>query len=233
MVAGKLQTVSVVDALEEHLRMDIFKGKIEAGERIKESPLAKELEVSRHTLRAALSRLENVGLLEYRENRGWSVPQFGQEEYEDILMLRESLETTAYRVAVDKGIKPNAAVDAVIARMKVMTEETPWFERIEADCDLHQSLVDLAGSPRLSRAFADMMDEFRLCRMQSLEWLQELPVARWIEFHEKLVEDLKDENADPESVAGTHFVAAPWNAPRADVNSVDVNSIKFKAAASQ
>lgn len=218
MVVGKLQTVSVVDALEEHLRTDIFKGKIAAGERIKESPLAKELEVSRHTLRAALSRLENVGLLVYRENRGWSVPQFDQEEYEDILMLRESLETTAYRVAVEKGNKPDARVDEVIRRMQVMTAETPWFERINADCDLHQALVDLAGSPRLSRAFADMMDEFRLCRMQSLEWLQELPVARWITFHEELVKGLKSENPDVENVAGTHFVAAPWNAPRADVS---------------
>ncbi|KIT67977.1 GntR family transcriptional regulator, partial [Staphylococcus aureus] len=116
MTTEKLQTVSVVDALEERLRTEIFRARIEAGERIKESPLAKELEGSRHTLRAALSRLENVGLLRYRENRGWAVPQFNQEEYDDILMLRESLESTAYRVAVAKGIKPGNRVDAAIAK---------------------------------------------------------------------------------------------------------------------
>lgn len=220
-MVAKLQTISVVDALEEHLREEIFSGRIEAGERIKESPMAKDLEVSRHTLRAALSRLENVGLLEYRENRGWSVPQFGKAEYEDILMLRESLETTAYKVAVEKGIRPGARVDEVMERIETMTEDTPWLDRINADCDLHQALVDLAGSPRLSRAFADMLDEFRLCRMQSLEWLKELQIDRWIEFHRELVEGLKSEDPDPEHLMGTHFVADPWNSPRADVTHED------------
>ncbi|MCS5478135.1 GntR family transcriptional regulator [Corynebacterium sp. YIM 101645] len=217
MIVGKLQTVSVVDALQEHLRDYIFSGRIAAGERIKESPMAKQLEVSRHTLRAALSRLENVGLLEYRENHGWSVPEFDQEEYADILLLRESLEKTAYKVAVERGAKPDERVYEVLGRIKGMTQETPWAERIDADAALHQALVDLAGSPRLSRAFSDMMDEFRLCRMQSLAWLEQLPVDRWIEFHEELIEGLSSDDPDVEAIAGNHFVADPWNAPRADV----------------
>lgn len=217
-MVAKLQTISVVDALEEHLRAEIFSGRITAGERIKESPMAKELEVSRHTLRAALSRLENIGLLEYRENRGWSVPQFGKEEYEDILMFRESLESTAYKVSAEKGVKPGARVDEIMSRIGTMTEDTPWMDRIDADCTLHQALVDLAGSPRLSRAFSDMIDEFRLCRMQSLEWLKELPVDRWIEFHRELVDGLKADDPDTDAIVGTHFIADPWNSPRADVS---------------
>lgn len=217
MVAGKLQTVSVVDALEEHLRHDIFYGRIKAGERIKESPLAKELEVSRHTLRAALSRLENVGLLEYRENHGWSVPEFGQEEYADILLLRDSLERTAYKVIIDAGIKPGERVNRELQRILAMTEQDSWQERIDADCALHQSLIDLAGSPRLSRAFADLLDEFRLCRMQSLQWLEQLPIDRWQKLHVDLVEGLQRDDADPFKLAGNHFTADPWSSPRGEV----------------
>lgn len=221
MIPGKLQTVSVVDALEQHLRGDIFSAKLAAGERIKESPLAKNLEVSRHTLRAALSRLENVGLLEYRENRGWSVPEFSREEFADILMLRESLETTAYRVAVEKGAKPGKRVYEILGRMQEMSDETPWDERIAADCDLHQALVDLAGSPRLSRTFSGMMDEFRLCRMQSLEWLDQLEVTGWIELHERLIEGLNSDNPDPNTISGNHFTADPWTSPRTEVTYGD------------
>lgn len=217
MLTAKLQTVSMVDALQEHLRTDILSGRIAAGERIKESPLAKQLEVSRHTLRAALSRLENVGLLEYRENHGWSVPQFDQAEYADILLVREGLEKTAYKVALSRGRKPDERVYEVLERIRGMSAETPWSERIDADAALHQALVDLAGSPRLSRAFADMMDEFRLCRMQSLDWLEQLPVDRWIEFHEELIEGLNSDDPDLDAIAGNHFVADPWNAPRANV----------------
>lgn len=218
MVAGKLQTISVVDALEEHLRGDIFSGNIEAGERIKESPLAKQLEVSRHTLRAALTRLENVGLLEYRENHGWSVPQFEQEEYADILLLRDSLERTAYKVMIDSGIKPDERVEQELEKILAMTDETPWGERIDADCRLHQALIDLAGSPRISRSFAGMLDEFRLCRMQSLQWLEQLPVDRWQKIHVDLVEALKSDDADPFLLAGNHFTADPWTSPRGEVH---------------
>lgn len=211
---GRLHTVSVVDALEEQLREEIFAGEISPGERIKEAPLAKTLGVSRHTLRSALSRLENVGLLFYRENHGWSVPIFGREEYEDILLLRESLETSAYQVILRTGKKPNQAVDQALQQILSMSEEDSWADKIEADCRLHQALVDLAGSPRLSSTFADMMDEFRLCRLQSVEWLDQLPLEEWKQIHVSLVESLQLGGMDLLREVSYHFTSDPWRAPR-------------------
>ena len=215
LTSGKLQTVSVVDALEGRLRLEIFGGNIAAGERIKEAPLAQELGVSRHTLRAALTRLENVGLLHYRENRGWSVPVFGREEYADILLLRESLESAAYRVVLSRKAKPGKDVERVLEQVVSMTEDDPWPLRLDADCDLHQVLVDLAGSKRISRAFADMMDEFRLCRLQSIDWLEHLSLDEWKEKHVALVEALRIGDVEAISLATSgHFTSDPWNDPR-------------------
>jgi DNA-binding GntR family transcriptional regulator len=216
MPAGRLQTVSVVDALESRLRTDIFSGGISAGEKIKESPLAAQLEVSRHTLRAALTRLENVGLLHYRENRGWSVPVFGREEYADILLLRDSLESSAYRVALAEGTKPDEQVARALARIESMTEEDSWALRIEADCSFHQTLVDLARSPRLSRAFADMLDEFRLCRMQSIDWLEQVPLQDWKAMHVALIEGISAGDAEAIALVSDHFTSDPWKSPRAE-----------------
>lgn len=215
LTSEKLQTVSVVDALEGRLRHEIYGGAIPAGERIKESPLAQELGVSRHTLRAALTRLENVGLLQYRENRGWSVPVFGREEYADILLLRESLESSAYRVALGRGTKPGDEVGQVLERLISMTDDDPWSERLDADCALHQALVNLAHSPRISQAFADMMDEFRLCRIQSIDWLEQLSLEDWKEKHVALVQALRmgDVEALSEATDG-HFTNDPWKDPR-------------------
>lgn len=214
VTAGKLQTVSVVDALETRLRDDVFSGAIAAGDRIKEAPLAALLGVSRHTLRAALSRLENVGLLHYRENRGWSVPVFGREEYADILLLRDSLESSAYRVALAQGTKPDHHVDGALERITTMTEDDTWARRIEADCNFHQTLVDLARSPRLSRSFSDMMGEFRLCRIQSTDWLEQVPLDDWKAMHVALVEGLRaGDVAAIERVSG-HFTSDPWKSPR-------------------
>jgi DNA-binding GntR family transcriptional regulator len=215
--AGRLQTVSVVDALEERLRDDIFSGRIPAGERIKEAPLAQELEVSRHTLRAALSRLESVGLLQYRENRGWSVPVFGREEYADILLLRESLEGSAYRVILAAGTKPDEGVDKALERIVSMTDGDSWVVRIDADCALHQAVVDLAKSPHLSRAFADLLDEFRLCRLQSIDWLEQLPLSDWKDLHVDLVEGLRAGGPEAWAQVGGHFTSDPWKSPRIEM----------------
>ncbi|QCU79590.1 GntR family transcriptional regulator (plasmid) [Citricoccus sp. SGAir0253] len=212
--AGRLHTVSVVDALEARLREDIFAGSIPPGERIKEAPLAKKLEVSRHTLRAAMSRLENVGLLRYRENRGWSVPVFDREEYTDILLLRESLEASAYRAALKAGTKPGPAVDEAIERILSMPEGEPWSVRIQADCDFHQAVVDMAGSPRLSKAFADMLDEFRLCRLQSLDWLEQLPLDTWKTKHRALIDALRQGDVEAVEQSSDHFSSDPWKTPR-------------------
>lgn len=210
-----LQTISVVDALEGRLRQEIFSGSIPAGDRIKEAPLAQKLGVSRHTLRAALSRLENVGLLQYRENRGWSVPVFGKEEYSDILILRESLESSAYRIILAKQTKPGAHVEATLQDLLSKTAEDSWCERLDADCNLHQSLVDLAGSSRLSKAFSDMMDEFRLCRLQSISWLEQLSLEEWKKKHTELVEGLAAADIDAIAKATSgHFTTNPWNEPR-------------------
>ncbi|MFH5824557.1 GntR family transcriptional regulator [Georgenia sp. AZ-5] len=209
-----------MDALEESLRSDIFNGKIPAGEKLKESPLAQQLEVSRHTLRAALTRLENVGLLQYRENRGWSVPVFGREEYADILLLRESLEASAYRVALAEGTKPGVEVARALDRIVSMTEDDSWALRIDADCNLHQTLVDMAHSPRLSRAFADMLDEFRLCRLQSIDWLEQLPLDEWKAKHVALVEGLRAADLEAIALVSDHFTSDPWKSPRHKTASV-------------
>lgn len=211
---GRPNTVSVVDALQESLRAHVLSGELPAGEKIKESPLAQQLEVSRHTLRAALTRLENVGLLQYRENRGWSVPAFGREEYADILLLRASLETSAYRVALKNGTKPDAAVERALERVLAMTESDPWSVRIDADASLHMRLVDLAHSSRISRAFAGLMDEFRLCRLQSFEWLDQLPLEDWKAKHVVLVEALRRADPDALDVVDGHFTSDPWTTPR-------------------
>ncbi|MEV7646856.1 GntR family transcriptional regulator [Arthrobacter sp. NPDC089319] len=207
---SRLETVSAVDAAGAYLRREILRGAFEPGERIRESPLAASLGISRHTLRAAFARLESVGLVTYRENRGWSVPVFDRAEYEDILLLRQSLESTAYRIILERAIVPDARVEAALRRVQGVTEEVEWSERLEVDGDLHQTLVDLAGSRRLSQSFADMLIELRLCRLQSVEWLEQRGLEHWKQLHVDLVEALRRGDRAVLQDAGSHFASHPW-----------------------
>ena len=55
----------------ESLKKDILSGKIKPGDKISsENELSKEFQVSRHTVRKALSILENEGLLEATHGLG-------------------------------------------------------------------------------------------------------------------------------------------------------------------
>lgn len=205
-----LATVSAVDAAEAYLRRETLSGAIEAGERIRESPLAASLGISRHTLRAAFSRLEAVGLLNYRENRGWSVPVFDRTEYEDILVLRQSLESTAYRIVIERSIAPGTRVQDALQRLLNVTEGVSWPDRLEVDCELHQELVNLAGSRRLSQAFADMLIELRLCRFQSAEWLEQRGLDHWKKLHIDLVDAITRGDAAILESPSTHYASNPW-----------------------
>ena len=225
VISPRLQTVSAVDAAEQILRERIVEGMIVGGERIRESVLAGAIGVSRNTLRAALTRLASVGLLEYRENRGWSVPLLPRAEYEDILLLRESIESAAYRVIIGAGTMPSADVDAALQRIVDMDESVGWAERLEADAALHQSLVDLAHSPRLSRAFGDVLLELRLARLQSVSWLERLGLEEWKKIHTDLVENVRLRNASALMAPASFMNNDPWRSPRAaevaDAQEVD------------
>jgi DNA-binding GntR family transcriptional regulator len=214
--AAVIETVSAVDAAEAYLRREVLSGRLRAGERIRESPLAASLGISRHTLRAAFGRLEAAGLLAYRENRGWSVPVFDRSEYEDILLLRQSLESTAYRIILQRAIAPDGKVRRALQELLEITEDTGWPERLEADCALHQALVDLAGSRRLSETFAQLMLEFRLCRLQSLDWLDQLGLEKWKQRHIDLVDDMQRRDVAALEDASSHYVSSPWATPRRD-----------------
>lgn len=205
-----LATVSAVDAAETYLRRETLSGTIAAGERIREAPLAASLGISRHTLRAAFSRLEAVGLLDYRENRGWTVPVFDRTEYEDILVLRQSLESTAYRIVIERSIVPGVGVQNALQRVLDVTDRVSWPDRLEVDGELHQELVDLAGSRRLSQAFAAMLIELRLCRLQSAEWLEQRGLDHWKKLHIDLVDAIKRGDAAILENPSSHYVSNPW-----------------------
>lgn len=206
----QLSIVMTVDAIEERLREGILASVFPAGERIKESVVAAEYGVARHTVRAACTRLALAGLLVYRENHGWSVPKFDREAYEDVMLLRGALEDRALSELLRRGIQPNDETEAILETMLSIDESVPWPRRLEIDCQLHRSLVDQVGSPRLSKVYADVLLQFRLCRLQSLDWLETISDTRWKDMHLRLVRSLREGNRVHAHECLAEMEATPW-----------------------
>ena len=81
------------------LSADILAGRYKPGDRLNESQIARELNISRIPVREALSQLQEQGLVQNRERRGMFVTHIGPEEVLQISSLRIVLETEALRLA--------------------------------------------------------------------------------------------------------------------------------------
>ncbi|MEP1554443.1 GntR family transcriptional regulator, partial [Paraglaciecola sp.] len=78
------------DTVFTDLRQRIVEGDIFTGSKLSEPELAKHYEISRSTLRDALSRLEGCGLLERKANIGYRVVTLSTEQLLEIFRVRES-----------------------------------------------------------------------------------------------------------------------------------------------
>ncbi|MCD6673088.1 MAG: GntR family transcriptional regulator [Burkholderiaceae bacterium] len=86
-------------AVTEAIRQSIFSGKYQPGERLVEEQLANELGVSRYPVGEALRALQAEGLVEISPRRGAAVAKVSQEEANEIVELRASLEGLCARLA--------------------------------------------------------------------------------------------------------------------------------------
>src|SRR3954469_1178413 len=127
-----LHRVSTVEALVVALRSRILTGQIGPGAQMREVELSSEFGVGRHSLRAALQALTHEGLLHHELNRGVFVPEFSEQDVEDLFLLRGALETEAARLIVVRRAPLDDAV-AAVEELERLTGDEPWDEVIEID----------------------------------------------------------------------------------------------------
>src|ERR1700722_6192190 len=92
----------------QRLREDILSGRYKPGDRLNESSIAREFQMSRIPVREALFELREVGLVMSRERRGMFVTSLSEDEVKQINAVRIILEAEAFRLAKDR-ITPRLA----------------------------------------------------------------------------------------------------------------------------
>lgn len=99
-----LRSPSLVDLAYRSIRDSILSGQLPMGTRLLDVRLGRELEVSRGTVRDALTRLVDEGLVVEQPRQGLFVREFGPQDVIDIYNLRIAIEPVAARLAVRHGI---------------------------------------------------------------------------------------------------------------------------------
>lgn len=161
----RIERVTLPTQIADRLRADILAGTYEGGIQLLETELALSFGVSRGPLREAMQRLVQEGLLRSEPHRGVFVTEVGEEDLRDLFFVRAALETTAIRKILETGDRA-ATASALVRIAEQMDSAMKSGDRItggDLDFEFHRTLVDGAGSKRLSRTYASVQTETRLC----------------------------------------------------------------------
>jgi len=155
---SQLQPLKVLN-LREHIeglvRNAILDGSFGAGERLVESAIAEQLDVSRAPVREALAVLEREGVVVHVPRRGYSVVEFTDKDVEEIYSLRLLLETEALRRAMGRAMEQDLAkMQRIVNELGQAALEQREPDRIvELDLSFHESLCRVADHSRLYAAW--------------------------------------------------------------------------------
>jgi GntR family transcriptional regulator of gluconate operon len=144
------QQVPLGAIVAQRLRLMIVRGELQAGSRLVEDTLAEQFGVSRGPIRDALRILDNEGLVESRK-RGIFVIGLSGEEISDLYALRESIESLALTLAVERADSDEwSRAEACVDEMRAAAASGDREGFGSADTRFHGTLYALSKHRRLN-----------------------------------------------------------------------------------
>src|SRR5947207_13205746 len=130
----------------QRLKDTITNGVYMPNQRLIEAEVTQALGVSRTTLRAALIRLQQEGVVEIEVNRGARVRAFSLDEAVEILRVREVLEGLAAVIAIDKATPEDIAeLRAVVVEMEDALATDDVMRYAGLNHRFHKIILDAAN----------------------------------------------------------------------------------------
>lgn len=138
------------------LREAIVSGKYKPGQRLNESQLARELNISRIPIREALMQLHEHGLVMNHERRGMFVTELEDDEVQQINGLRVVLEAEAIRLCRARMTRQLAAkLNALVDKMEESNEGNE-IEMANVDMEFHRTVWKATGNPYLAKTMESL-----------------------------------------------------------------------------
>jgi len=146
---SKKNSISAREKTYEYLKSNILSGHFVPGERLAEEHLATELGVSRTPVREALHKLEQEGLIEPLESRGFRVPQDSPEEIEDLFDIRTVLEGYTLKIICERITDEQMAMlEEIIEKADDALRRKRIDEVFQWNTQFHDTLHSLVADKR-------------------------------------------------------------------------------------
>ena len=142
------------------MRDDIRGGRLQPGDRLRETEIAERMGVSRTPVREALKRLESDGLVTFGQPRGLTVTELSHGQILELYAMREVLEGAAARFAAERASPLEvASLKQILAQHKGVTSAD---EVAAANHRLHDGIVAAAHNLYLQRVMNVLSDALAL-----------------------------------------------------------------------
>lgn len=152
---------SLREQCRELLRARIVDGTIPPGERLVETTLSKQLQVSRGTLREALRHLEQEGLVVSDDRRRMRVRALTARDIVEVYDVRIALETAA-AIRVSQSAHRDDHVAELRRCLEPLRDETAHLaQTIEHDLDFHRRLCELSDNRTLLDTWTHLLSRIR------------------------------------------------------------------------
>ncbi len=182
------------------LQTAIMRGEYAPGEALKPQELAQRHHVSLAVVREALVRLVGEGIAVRLPNRGFAVPDFSDQRWQQIAQARRTIEPVMLRLAIEHGdldweARVRAAHHRLTRTPAYVLEEGGSYSSAwsEAHRVFHRTLLDGCGNPVL----LDMFDRLWPAGERARRWsAQRTPDRDGVAEHRRLEEAALARDAD-------------------------------------
>lgn len=176
------------DTAASRLRQDILAGHAAPGTLLAEAAVARRLGVSRVPVREALFTLEREGLVEFSPTGRALVRELRPADFEEIFVLRLTLEPAAARLAAPRLRADPAPLEE---NLEATRRARSVQEVTRLDLEFHERILEAAGNARLLKLWRSLRGELEL-------WLGRLhrqhhgqtreTLAQTVEAHQGILE---------------------------------------------
>ena len=155
-----LDTTSLSDKIETHLKQEIMSGHLAPGQRLTIDEIAERLKVSAMPVRDAVRRLDGLGFLKVAPRRGVFVEDFDQTRFKHTMETRIALECLAVELATARIPEDEIRyADEQYRNGHRHALETGDLSQL-AECDnlLHDLIISYAENPLLVDLLRQLQD---------------------------------------------------------------------------
>lgn len=146
--------VTISEQIKEQLIEDIFHHKYRPGDKMVESALAKEFNVSQTSIREALRSLIAMGFLESEPFKGITVRSLSKQDLIEVYTVRGALESLAANLAAEKITDEEIEeLERICDEMIRASEEGDIPRRIKLNINFHEALIQASGNKLILKLY--------------------------------------------------------------------------------